>query len=147
VISLRPKPDKTPDEIVRQIPDAIRYTCCLDTADYSPGFAEVKEGLENCGYEMFYSKNYWSNPEYKGINTRWITPEGQRFEVQFHTLESFHAKHEVTHNAYERLRDPATSQHERIELRAFQQDVSSSIPIPLHAADIADFKRRTSDAG
>ena len=42
---------------------------------------------------MIYSKNHWrDDPEYKGINTRWITPEGQRFEVQFHTAESFHAK-------------------------------------------------------
>ena len=44
--------------------------------------------------------------EYKGINTRWVTQEGQRFEVQFHTSESFHAKQNVTHDAYERLRNP-----------------------------------------
>ena len=45
---------------------------------------------------MYYSKNYWADPEYKGINTRWLTAEGQRFEVQFHTPDSFHAKHDVT---------------------------------------------------
>ena len=48
---------------------------------------------------MYYSKNYWTHPEYKGVNTRWATPDGQRFEVQFHTPDSFHAKHHVTHLA------------------------------------------------
>jgi len=103
--------------------------------------AEIKEGLERCGYEMYYSENHWSNPEYKGINSRWITADGQRFEVQFHTTESFHAKHEVTHKAYERLRDPATSDSERLELRAFQREVSSWIPIPPRAAVIPDYKK------
>ena len=63
----------------------------------------LKAGLKSAGYEMYYTKNSWSDAEYKGINTRWVTPEGQRFEVQFHTPESFHAKHEVTHKAYEHL--------------------------------------------
>src|SRR5712691_3090802 len=44
---------------------------------------DIKDRFENCGHQMHYSKNWWTNPEYKGINTRWATPEGQRFEVQF----------------------------------------------------------------
>ena len=76
-----------------------------------------------------YCKNSWSNPEYKGVNTRWMTPDGQRFEVQFHTPESFHAKHEVTHQAYERIRNPVNSQDASDgDLRDFQREVSSWIP-------------------
>ncbi|MGH3222854.1 MAG: hypothetical protein ACRDPY_29860, partial [Streptosporangiaceae bacterium] len=60
------------------------------------------------GYEMGFSHNWWTNPEYRGVNTRWVNQEGQRFEVQFHTPDSFHAKHHVTHAAYERIRDPRT---------------------------------------
>ena len=52
---------------------------------------------------MYLSRNSWGNLEYKGINTRWVTQEGQRFEVQFHTPESFHAKQNITHEAYERI--------------------------------------------
>ena len=44
--------------------------------------------LESCGHEMYLSKNSWGNLEYKGINTRWVTQEGQRFEVQFHTRKA-----------------------------------------------------------
>ncbi len=90
---------------------------------------------------MYYSKNWWTNPEYKGINTRWATPEGQRFEAQFHTPDSFHAKEYVTHLAYERIRDPTTSRAELRELHAFQREVPSWIQIPDGAADILDYKK------
>ena len=139
---LAAQPDRMSEEIVRGIPDAIRYTCCLKANDYAHGVAEIKEGLERHGYEMYYSENYWSNPEYKGINSRWVSADGQRFEVQFHTAESFHAKHEVTHEAYERIRNPATSDRERLELRAFQRDVSSWILIPPGAEDIPNSKEK-----
>jgi hypothetical protein len=138
------EPDRNPDEVVQQIPDAIRYTCCIETGDYTSGFAEAKKGLEERGYEMYYSKNYWSNPEYKGVNTRWMTAEGQRFEVQFHTAESFQSKHVVTHKAYERIRDPVTSERERLELRDFQRDVSDWIPVPERIDLIQDYSKEGS---
>jgi hypothetical protein len=71
-----------------------------------------------------------------------VTPDGQRFEVQFHTPESFHAKHEVTHVAYERLRHPATSVAERRELMDFQREVSSWVPVPIKAPDIPDYEKK-----
>lgn len=135
-------PDATVAEIVQQIPDAIRYTFCFSLADYTAGYYDVVERLEEHGYHMYKSKSFWADPEYKGINTRWVTSEGQRFEVQFHTLESFHAKHEVTHEAYERIRDPATTAHERRDLSEFQREVSSSIPVPQRAAEIAECSER-----
>jgi hypothetical protein len=67
--------------------------------------------------------------------------EEQRFEVQVHTPESFHAKHYVTHDSYERIRDARTSDDERTELKAFQREVCSHIEAPGGAADIPDFKK------
>ncbi len=90
---------------------------------------------------MYYCKNSWTDAEYKGINTRWVTPDGQRFEVQFHTQESFHAKHHVTHAAYERIRDPSASRSELRGLHAFQREVSSWIRLPVGAADIPDHQK------
>jgi hypothetical protein len=135
-------PDATACEIVQQIPDAIRYTFCLSASDYTAGCRDIRDRLESCGYEMYNLKNSWADPEYKGINTRWVTPEGHRFEVQFHTRESFHAKHHVTHEAYERLRNPLTSSAERSELSAFQREVSSWIPAPNDVAEISDHKKK-----
>jgi hypothetical protein len=135
------EPDKSSAAIVRKVPDAIRYTYCFEPGSYTRGYYDIKERLESRGYEMYYSKNSWANAEYRGINTRWVTPEGQRFEVQFHTPDSFHAKHYVTHAAYERIRNPMTSKQELRELHAFQREVSAWIQVPDSATDIPDFKK------
>jgi hypothetical protein len=134
-------PDATPEEVLRLIPDAIRYTFCLQQEKYTAGYYDIKERLESHGYEMYYSKNSWTDPEYKGVNTRWVTAGGQRFEIQFHTPESFHAKHHVTHTAYERIRDPAIGRRELRELHTFQRTVSAWIQVPDGAADIPDFRK------
>jgi hypothetical protein len=138
---LKREPDRTPEEVVREVPDAVRYTFCLHAEDYTNGYWDIRQRLEAFGCEMIYNKNCWNDPEYKGINTRWMTPEGNRVEVQFHTRESYHAKQEVTHDAYERIRNPLTSRSERTELKSFQSEVASWVPVPDGAEDIPDYKR------
>ena len=89
--------------------------------------------------------NSWEKDEYKGINSRWRDPEsGLLFEVQFHTRSSFEAK-QLTHAAYERLRNPATSDIERDELQEFQRKVSAEIPIPPRVTDIGDYSPERRD--
>jgi hypothetical protein len=132
-------PAMKPEDAINKVNDAIRYTFCFESANYSDGYWDVKQRLEAREYRMVYSKNHWrDDPEYKGINTRWATAEGQRFEVQFHTAESYHAKQEVTHSSYERLRNPLTEDDERAELEAFQREVSSWVTAPEGARDVPD---------
>ena len=140
------KPNKSPIETVRQITDAIRYTFCFEASNYADGYWDVKQRLESREYQMVYSKNHWrDDPEYKGINTRWVTPEGQRFEMQFHTTESYHAKQEVTHASYERLRSPLTQDDERNELRLYQQEVCRWITASEGANAIVDYPPKGQD--
>jgi hypothetical protein len=134
-------PDATTEEIARQIPDAIRYTFCAEPDAYNEVYWNIKEHLEVRGYEMLYSENHWSDTQYKGINTRWVTSEGERFEVQFHSPESFDAKQHITHEAYERLRNPLTQDDERRELVAFQQEVCSWVIAPEGAEDIPNYRK------
>ncbi|HEX6518891.1 MAG TPA: hypothetical protein VF070_02605 [Streptosporangiaceae bacterium] len=140
---IKAEPDRVPSDMVREMPDAVRYTFCADTASYSEGFSDIRKRLEERGYEMYQCRNFWSNAEYKGINTRWTASDGQRFEVQFHTAESFHAKHHLTHWAYELLRLPRTAitRAERQELLGFQREVSSHLEVPPAALDISDYKK------
>jgi hypothetical protein len=140
--TIRDNPDATPEEVVRDIPDTIRYTFCIQAESYTVGYWDIRDRLEACGYEMYLSKNSWEGQEYKGINTRWMTPDGERFELQFHTPESYHAKQEVTHQAYERERNPLTSKKELQELKAFQREVSSWIPVPVGPTDIPTYRRK-----
>jgi len=85
------------------VPDAIRYTS--STGDrYTPGVLADIARLKDHGFKLDKLKNFWSDEQYKGMNSQWIEPDsGQRFEVQFHTRTSFEAK-QLTHGAYERLR-------------------------------------------
>ena len=135
------EPDKASSAILRKIPDALRFTCCFEPDNYIRGHHDIKARLEGVGHEMYQSTNYWADPEYKGINTRWVTQQGQRFEVQLHTPESFHTKEILTHKAYERIRDTTTSRSELRELHAFQRELSAWIQVPDGAADVPDFKK------
>jgi hypothetical protein len=139
------EPDRTPAEAVREINDAIRYTFSFESGKYTDGYWDLKQGLEANGFTMIYSKNHWrDDPEYKGVNTRWVTAEGQRFEVQFHTAESFHAKQEVTHEAYERSRNRLSGRSERRELEAFQREVCTFLTVPARVESIPDYKEEDS---
>jgi hypothetical protein len=135
-------PDATPQEVVNAVPDAIRYTFRFSKEDYTSGYQDISRRMEERGYELHYNKNHWEDSGYKGINTRWLTPQGQRFEVQFHTPESYHAKQEVTHEAYERIRNPLTTDEERLALDTFQAEVCSWIPAPAEATTISDIPKK-----
>jgi hypothetical protein len=141
---LKAEPRKGATEVVREIPDTIRFTFCFESRNYARGCYDIKGQLESCGYQMCPSRNSWGDREYKGINTRWVNQDGQLFEVQFHTPESFHAKEYITHKAYERIRDPMISDRERKELKDFQLEVSRAVPIPDGAADILKQEKESS---
>jgi hypothetical protein len=137
---LRAKPERSISEIAERMPDAIRYTYQFDTTNYRNGYWHACRLLQQRGNELLLSRNSWDDPEYKGINTRWLSQDGQVFEVQFHTAESFEAK-QLTHKAYERLRSKSTGPEERPALEEFQSRVSSFIPIPDGATSIPDYRR------
>jgi hypothetical protein len=127
---------------VVQISDAVRYTFCFDRASYVEGYGYVSQRLEALGYQMVYSKNRWlGDPQYKGVNTRWENPDGARFEVQFHTPESFHAKEQLTHRSYQRLRSPGPDRLERQHLVDYQQAICSALPEPADISAIKDYRK------
>jgi hypothetical protein len=136
----RDKPDRTVEDALALVPDAIRYTLCYGADEYSTGVSDDMDRLKAGGFEMIKLKNYWEHPEYRGVNSHWrdVTTR-QRFEVQFHTETSFEAK-QLTHGAYERIRDPSsiTDRRELAELHGLQRDLTSRIPKPPRALDICD---------
>jgi hypothetical protein len=139
--------NRTPDEAVSLIPDAIRYTFRYDQATYTQGVWADIERLKGGGFELCKLKNSWSKEEYQGINSQWIEPDtGQRFEVQFHTRISFEAK-QLTHDANEKLRSGQLDEFEKMVLKAFQRKVSADVPAPLGSMDIPDYPERNPNAG
>jgi hypothetical protein len=138
--------NRTPEEAVSLIPDAIRYTFQYKAAHYTQGVWADIARLKEYGFELVKCKNFWSGEQYKGINSQWIEPgTGQRFEVQFHTRISFEAK-QLTHDAYKRLRSGGRDEFERMVLKAFQRKVSAEVPSPPGATDIPDYPMRGRNA-
>ena len=134
------------EEAVSHVPDAIRYTFQYDEANYTRGVRADIVHLKEQGLKLDILKNSWSSDQYKGINSQWTEPgTGQRFEVQFHTLISYEAK-QLTHGAYERLRaEQKPDKFEQMVLEAFQNKVTSEVPIPPGARGIPDYPKRGTD--
>ena len=130
---------RSPDDAISLVPDAIRYTFQYRDAGYTGGAWMDIERLKDQGFKLEKLKNFWSDEQYKGINSQWIDPDtGQRFEVQFHTRISFEAK-QLTHPAYERIRTKQADALEELVLEAFQRKVTAEVPVPRGAADIPDY--------
>jgi hypothetical protein len=130
---------RTAHEGMSMIKDAIRFTFAYRQESYADGVQADLARMEVRGFTQVERRNSWTEDQYKGINSRWREPTtGQLFEVQFHTEVSFEAK-QITHKAYERIRNPNTSRAELRELRSFQRGVCERIPVPPGAADIPDY--------
>jgi hypothetical protein len=143
---LEARPGLAAAQALSSVPDAVRFTFRYDEERYTPGVRADLTRLHASGFELAKPlKNSWSSDQYKGINTQWREPEtGQRFEVQFHTHASFEAK-QLSHDAYERIRNPQTSELELDELRDFQRQICDKIPVPLGAGEIDDPPRKEHD--
>jgi hypothetical protein len=128
--------DRSPEDAVSLIPDAIRYTFQYRESQYTRGVWADIGRLKEQGFELNKLRNFWSEDQYRGINSQWVDPDtGQRFEVQFHTHISFEAK-QLTHDAYKRLRTHQADRFEELVLEAFQRKVAADVPDPPGAADI-----------
>ncbi len=136
---LATNPDADVYEVVASVHDGVRYTLQYDDAEYTNGVYSDISQMKDHGFELTRLKNLWNDAEYKGINSQWLDREtGQAFEMQFHTPVSFEAK-QITHKAYERIRNPLTTEKESGELRDYQREVSSKIPTPIGAPDIPEY--------
>ncbi len=137
---VRAKPERPIGEIIGRIADAVRYTYQCDENSYVDTYGDLCGRLAAAGNELTVRMNYWDGAEYKGINTRWLTEDGQIFEVQFHTPDSFQAK-QLTHSAYERLRTNAAPRVGRTELKSFQETVTSHVRVPLGVGAITNYRK------
>jgi hypothetical protein len=91
------------NRVLGKVNDLNRYTLTFEPENYTQATQETYERLKALGHEPIpgSEKNTWQDPVYKGINTSWQSQEsGQKFELQFHTPDSFQAKTD-NHELYE----------------------------------------------
>jgi peptidoglycan hydrolase-like protein with peptidoglycan-binding domain len=127
-------------EAAQNINDTLRYTMVLDKKSLATGANGVMKSLEDAGYTKIQVKNTFKpGAVYKGVNTTFESPQGQKFELQFHTPESFDMKQNVTHGLYEKARLPETSPAEKAALVKQMRSLSDSVPQPDNIDQIKNF--------
>lgn len=117
--------------------DVIRYTYQDSALTLVDSYGTVKQALKQKGYEMVRVKNTWldkGNP-YNGINCTLKTPDGQLFEVQFHTPESYTVKDQM-HKDYEAWRVLEPSSMEAINLRRKMMEQSQGMEVPINIKEV-----------
>jgi len=114
--------------------DVIRYTYQSSALTLTDSYKSVSRQMNDKGYRTVKVKNTWLDKRsaYKGVNCVFETPEGQRFEVQFHTPESFDLKNGEMHKLYEESRKDTTSPKRRAELNIKMFELSSQLEIPAY---------------
>ena len=107
----------------KNINDVLRYTFVLPFEVYAEVCHKTIERLSKLGYQIPEHRiwNAWQtigerfDKGYRGINITVISSQKQKFELQFHTEESFRLKTE-THFLYEELRQKGISEEREVGL-------------------------------
>ena len=120
------------DNIYNQINDALRYTCIFDISDFTKKTLNFIDYLNKKGYNKIKVKNTFNtqNTDYKGINCIFQYKDGYRFELQFHTRESYDVKQNINHKYYEEFRKHNITNEEKNGLMKVMISNSNSIRIP-----------------
>jgi hypothetical protein len=119
------------------INDVLRYTFVLPIKVYANAVRQTVEKLSDSGYQVPEHKiwNAWQivgsekDRGYRGINCTVISSNGQKFELQFHTGDSFVLKTQ-THYLYVELRDRKISGKRETELINILREMAGSIKRP-----------------
>ncbi len=118
-----------------KINDSLRYTISFSAEKYKAEFQSTLNSLQEKGYKIEGTWNAWfdagtsRDSGYRGINVTIISPGGQKFELQFHTPESFKMKME-THELYEEKRLNTTSFERKNEITNIMIEKAKTVPIP-----------------
>ena len=123
----------TYEEAVDKLSDIVRYTQACTVDNLADQFEATRKALEAKGYKCLKVKNSWDsfnkkNP-YRGVNTVFQSPDGTKFELQFHTPESMFTKTYV-HGMYEIARTDSTPEETKAALNERMLELYSAMERP-----------------
>ena len=128
-------------QALNKIRDALRYTAIFKEKEFSKRYKAMQYFLLLSGYKTIIVKNTWRDDAvYKGINTFIEDSDGNVFEMQYHTQQSFDLKNGELHKLYEKFRDPNLSQEEKERLLFKMKKLSSKIKMPKDIENIKELK-------
>lgn len=126
-----------------EVKDILRYTYTASPDKLVDKTNNSIETHRNLGYNTIEVKNYWldKNNPYNGVNTVIKAPNGQKFELQYHTPESFGIKNGEMHKLYEKQRiitDKESEQYIALEDKMFE--ISGTMKIPNGVEEIKNVR-------
>ena len=116
-----------------EIKDIIRYTYTSKPEDIVGKTQKAIDIGSKQGYNTIEVKNYWldKNNPYNGINTTVQASNGQKFELQYHTEESFEIKNGKMHELYEEQRLISNEESKQYSvLRDKMFELSDNMQVP-----------------
>jgi len=128
------------EDVLAHIYDTVRYTNISEPEDFTQNYNNVVDALKEEGYTVVRVKNTIADAtaSYRGVNTIVESPDGYRFELQFHTPESFDVK-QTTHALFELQRAASTPANEKLALAQQQAQMSAGIVTPPGSETIKSF--------
>ncbi len=121
----------SPDGNEYEVKDNVRYTYIANPEELTGKTLKAIDVYKDMGYNVLEVKNYWLNKHnpYNGINTTLRAPNGQLFEIQYHTSESYRVKDKM-HDDYEKWSKMDKASTEAQELRRSMFIQSSDMTVP-----------------
>lgn len=125
----------SPDGNEYEINDILRYTYGASVESLADKTIQSIDMYKDMGYNTIKVKNSWLNKDnpYNGINTIIQSSNGQKFELQYHTQESFDLKNGELHKLYEKQRvieDKDSDEYNELGDRMFE--LSDKLTVPDH---------------
>lgn len=133
----------SPEDVISKMNDLIRYTATFEADDFVRGYNDMKKDLESKGYKEVRCKNFYEmydqgKSDQKAIQCVYEDPNGNRFELQFHTPESAGAK-DLNHPLYEEWRERTTPSERKRELSEQMREHGKSVPNPKGVETIKSY--------
>ena len=112
------------------IDDVLRYTFLLSADKFVVEFHQTIARMQMFGHKAVSISNTWrQGAPYKGVNAV-FEQNGQRYELQFHTQQSFDLKNGELHELYEQFRTIGIAASEKERLLREMVRLSDNIPQP-----------------
>lgn len=97
--------NETVRETAYGVSDMVRYTALYEPDQYVAGAQAMLKDLQARGLRVVRFRNTWEpHAPYAGVNIQMAAANGYRFELQFHTPDSFELKNGIQHKLYDKWR-------------------------------------------
>lgn len=139
--ALHSRPDS--QGTMRTMRDLVRYSVIFDEESYTASAKRMLGMLASDGYSIASVWNAWNDKgyPYRAINVSLLSPQGARFELQFHTAQGARIN-DLTHGMYERRRLLPKGSEEYARILREQHALADSIAIPQGVESLPDFNHQ-----